>query len=429
MPRRIAIFSDIHANVIALKKCIDDARKRSADEFWCLGDLVGINYDPIKTVESARQEFGDRFIPGNHDLAVMSMGRNIPVDVLLPPLDPHLPAREPTQLVWSLHRLELQSDPSIWNWCEDKFKASPETDKRILNEGKIRILMSHSFQPDFTVYERVDKYRLHEEVFKHMWQDQANLDFSSRPIPEVTMFITGHTHIPMVVYSKNQTTAPVPLSFNFALDRLDKGEKHSEAWIQAEPGMYLINTGSVGQPRDGDERPCYVMLELDESSLRYQFCRPTSVYQSALQEYQNLYDKYENWQPPARERTWLLPLAVRVQLHKALYDQTVLNWLYRQLMKCQSDLEVPDAQLERAIKEVEKHVVGELPPIKNWSDDLLLIFAKYVPIPWGALIKHTYEINLQILAGHMGDYNDILNRIYESDRSKGYFVRKDFISH
>jgi len=426
MPRRIAIFSDIHANEIALQKCLADARKRNADEFWCLGDLVGINYDPVGTLKLARKEFGDRFIPGNHDLGVMSVGR-IPVDVLLPPLDPQLPAREPTQLVWALHRLELQADPSIWNWCEDKFKTSPETQKQVLDYGKIRILMSHSSQPDFTKYERPDKHDLHEKVFKQMWQDQTELDFATRPIPEVTIFICGHTHIPMVFYSKIQTAIPAPLSFNFAFD--DEKEGNTEAWIQAERGMYLINTGSVGQPRDGSMSPCYLMLEINEDSLHYQFCRPTSVYDSALEEFKNLYNKYNNWQPPAQSQPWLSALAMRVQLRKALHDLATINWLHHQLMKCQEDLDAPDPQLELTIKEIERYLEDELRSGEDWSNDARLIFAKYIQIPWGALIKATYEVNVEIYAGARGDYSDGLNRVYERDRSRGYKVRKDIISH
>ncbi len=67
---RIAVFSDIHANLPALEAVLRDADEVGVDELWCLGDVVGYGADPDGCVELVRERT-DVCLVGNHDLAVL----------------------------------------------------------------------------------------------------------------------------------------------------------------------------------------------------------------------------------------------------------------------------------------------------------------------------------------------------------------------
>ena len=68
----IAILSDIHANIQAFVSVVEDAKRRGADEYWLLGDLVDYGANPNETVELARELNITRFVGGNHDAALFS---------------------------------------------------------------------------------------------------------------------------------------------------------------------------------------------------------------------------------------------------------------------------------------------------------------------------------------------------------------------
>ncbi len=67
---RFAILSDIHANVQALERALEEVRKRNADEIYCLGDIVGYGANPNECVTLVRER-ATKFVLGNHDLAAL----------------------------------------------------------------------------------------------------------------------------------------------------------------------------------------------------------------------------------------------------------------------------------------------------------------------------------------------------------------------
>ncbi len=67
---RIAVFSDIHANLPALEAVLGDADEVGVDELWCLGDVVGYGADPEACTELVRERC-EVCLVGNHDLAVL----------------------------------------------------------------------------------------------------------------------------------------------------------------------------------------------------------------------------------------------------------------------------------------------------------------------------------------------------------------------
>ncbi|HEY0054609.1 MAG TPA: metallophosphoesterase family protein, partial [Pedobacter sp.] len=69
---RIALFSDIHANLPALKGFFKDVEQRKVDALYCLGDLVGYNTWPDEVIAEIRKR-GIPTIAGNHDLKVKKL--------------------------------------------------------------------------------------------------------------------------------------------------------------------------------------------------------------------------------------------------------------------------------------------------------------------------------------------------------------------
>lgn len=409
MIRRIAVFSDIHANTKAFQICRKDAEPW-ANEFKCLGDLLGYGYDPVGTVEMAMQLFGEKVLVGNHDLGVVLAAEHASDDLRVPSLDPMLPAREPTQLIWGLHRVALQAKPEVWKACQRMFSWERHLQPYVLEGEGWRVSMSHSTFTDFSVYHRAKWKDLHRNIFSHILSGSRSsvTSFSGPPRPgEVMLMLSGHTHVPMLIYSGDDYLHSHPLSFTF------------NEWSEAlSPGMYLINPGSVGQARDGSKRPCYLMIETGGECTRIQYRQPPKyTYDADHEKYDELYESYEDWRPPDAEKRNLIKLAVGILLTGALEDIDKTNWLYGELKRISTEQEIGD----QVLNEVVDRLDITLPRMKRWSDELQAVCRDYLKIPWRKIVKEAYDANLAA-----GDYSSELNQIYESDRSKGYFVREIF---
>ncbi|NJK91590.1 MAG: metallophosphoesterase [Blastochloris sp.] len=63
---RVALFSDIHSNFLALQQVLEDIRKQAVDRLICLGDIVGYNDQPVECVQAVRESGAD-VVMGNHD--------------------------------------------------------------------------------------------------------------------------------------------------------------------------------------------------------------------------------------------------------------------------------------------------------------------------------------------------------------------------
>lgn len=191
-----AILSDIHANSAALAVCLEEIDRRGIKRLLCLGDLVGYNADPVVCLKWLADR-GAVCIRGNHDRYVA--GEQIDE------------VRESTiQAVrWTQKTL---SDPEM-----ARLRELP--DERAWNE---RFLMVHG-----SVRDR-DEYILSSDAA------YANLRAMEERFPEVRVCFFGHCHLPMVV-GANLTEIRFHETRTVPLDR---------------EGRYLVNPGSVGQPRD-----------------------------------------------------------------------------------------------------------------------------------------------------------------------------------
>jgi diadenosine tetraphosphatase ApaH/serine/threonine PP2A family protein phosphatase len=206
---RIAFLADIHANLEALRACLDDVRARGAERIVFLGDFVGYGPDPEAVVEAvmAQVAAGAAAVRGNHDHAIAEHRWSMTVDA-------------ETAIAWTRGQL----GPAARAFLAGLPLTIAEDDR----------LYVHA-----------------EASAPARWIHVIDDDDARRSLAGTAARLTlcGHVHAPML-YAISETAkltrfrpaaaVPVPLS------RLRR---------------WLAVLGSVGQPRDGNPAACYAMLE------------------------------------------------------------------------------------------------------------------------------------------------------------------------
>jgi diadenosine tetraphosphatase ApaH/serine/threonine PP2A family protein phosphatase len=211
---RIAVISDIHGNWHALEAVLADVARQSTDELWCLGDIVGYGPQPNRCVEGVRASANFSLI-GNHDLAAIG---KIGVD------DFSHDAAESAR--WTAGELDEEArgfletlEPKGERPGVELFHASPR--------------------------DPVSEYILSEPVVR---------DALDRTTAELVL--VGHTHIPVaLLFSESGSLAG--------------GLAHGGSEIELAGGRFLLNPGSVGQPRDGDPRAAYLLIDFEAHTAHY----------------------------------------------------------------------------------------------------------------------------------------------------------------
>jgi predicted phosphodiesterase len=218
---RIGIVSDIHGNYVALRTVLE--RMGSIDALWCLGDLVGYGPQPNECISSII-EMPHLCIPGNHDWG--TLGR--------------------------LNRQSFNRDArALLEWT---IKAL--TPEHIAYIESLPVQIS-ALSSSFTL--------VHASPRDPMWEYLLDLFDAAEcfPLFNSRYCLVGHTHVPLVfreVEGVVKAIVPEPgetIRLNIAPYR------EEEATVAANARM-IINPGSVGQPRDGDPRAAYMVLEIPE---------------------------------------------------------------------------------------------------------------------------------------------------------------------
>jgi len=205
---RYAVLSDVHANLEALEAVLEDARGQGVQGFLCLGDFVGYGPDPNACVERLRGLVSVALV-GNHDLA--ALGR-------LDAGNFNLFAR--AALEWTREQLS----PSVRTFLEHLRPRETFQD----------LLLVHASPQD----------PVHEYILD--WET-ADDNFRAEPF-SVCLF--GHTHVPVRFTHDGVRTQVLPFL--------------PHAPLQLSPQLrHLVNVGSVGQPRDGDPRAAYTVLDTE----------------------------------------------------------------------------------------------------------------------------------------------------------------------
>lgn len=200
---RIALFGDIHANLEALQAVLSDAQEQNCEQYVCLGDVVGYNADPVACLEWIRS-MNCPVVKGNHDEAASELD--------------------------SLDNMNPVAAAAL-QWTRDQLN---EEQRQWLR--KLRMVRQIE---DFTVVHSTLDQPSHWNYVTNRFDASANFSFQF-----TSVCFHGHTHVPRV-FVKDQRVAEI----------------ETDA-IVIEPKMkYFINIGSVGQPRDGDWRACYVIYD------------------------------------------------------------------------------------------------------------------------------------------------------------------------
>ncbi|NLG16624.1 MAG: metallophosphoesterase family protein [Fibrobacter sp.] len=203
---RYAIISDIHGNAEALSAVLNDISGRKVDSIICLGDVVGYYPDPEKCIELVKEN-ADFCVAGNHDYA--AIGR---IDTQ------NFTYYAFAAMEWTKQNLSQKS--------KDFLKSLPLT---IEKDGMFFTHSSPSNPQDW-VYVFPDS---EEAIFEAFNSLVYKLNF------------IGHTHWPSIMIQQD-----------------DRIVLHSDHLIKIDKECnYLINVGSVGQPRDFDSRSCYVIYD------------------------------------------------------------------------------------------------------------------------------------------------------------------------
>jgi diadenosine tetraphosphatase ApaH/serine/threonine PP2A family protein phosphatase len=210
---RVAVISDIHANLHALEAVLGTIDADPPDEIWCLGDLVGYGPRPNEVVEEVRRR-AKVCLVGNHDLGVIGA---LELDEFAP--DAAVAAQWTRTVLLDEHRAFLES-------------LSPEANL----EG---VELYHG-SPRDPVWE----YVISEETARDA------LEATVAPL-----VLVGHSHVALAVRLSGST-----LAGELAPDGRE---------VALEEARWLLNPGSVGQPRDGDPRAAWLELDFGRRTGRF----------------------------------------------------------------------------------------------------------------------------------------------------------------
>ncbi len=211
---RVAVLSDVHGNRHAFEAVLEAVADAEVDEVWCLGDLVGYGADPDACVGLARRH-ADVCLGGNHDLAVRG----------------DLPLEEFSR------GAELAA-----RWTQE-----------VIGDDALEFLRGLEVQDDRSgigLYHASPRDPVWEYVLSAL-QAELCLDVQRRRV-----CLIGHSH--------------VALAFHRPEGQPATGEtKPDGAELDLGTGEWLVNPGSVGQPRDGDPRAAWMELDTRAAWARY----------------------------------------------------------------------------------------------------------------------------------------------------------------
>jgi predicted phosphodiesterase len=215
---RLGIFSDIHANYEALSAVLESFKQEGIDEYHCLGDVVGYGGSPNECADIVR-ELAKHTILGNHDAAVAGrMDYSYYYEAARHALDVHAEILTPTNTQW------LKGLP-----YSERLEYA---DVELCHGSPVRLEeFDYIFAPE------------QARECLPMFDDMAQLT------------LIGHSHLCKVFALSATTVEELP-----AVDlTLERGKK------------YIVSVGSVGQPRDYDNRASFVVFDAD--TRRFSFKR------------------------------------------------------------------------------------------------------------------------------------------------------------
>ena len=224
---RLAIVSDIHANLPALEAVLADAQSARVDQLWCLGDVVGYGAHPDECT-SLIAERCSLCLVGNHDLAVLG----------------------------ELDDADFSpAAAAAVRWTRET--AKPETIEFL------RGLEPADESREVALYHASPRDPVWEYV---LWPDQAAECIA---VQAARVSLVGHSHVALFfVMSEDGDRRSSGRAIK--LEDVAKGAQASAGTrLDLSEGRWLVNPGSVGQPRDGDPRAAWLELDTDTWEAAY----------------------------------------------------------------------------------------------------------------------------------------------------------------
>jgi len=221
---RLGILSDIHSNLPALEAVLADVETASLDGLWCLGDVVGYGAEPDACARLVEERCSVCLV-GNHDLAVLGQ------------LD--LAAFSPAAA-------------AAVRWTQDEIGESALRFLRGLApaDESHEVALYHA-SPRDPVWEYV------------LWPDQAAECLAAQT---QRISLVGHSHVALFFIAGDDGSAPADLPVDGAV----RGAQAADGThLDLGNGRWLINPGSVGQPRDRDPRAAWLELDTDAWKATY----------------------------------------------------------------------------------------------------------------------------------------------------------------
>jgi predicted phosphodiesterase len=210
---KVAVISDVHANLPALEAVLAYIEADGVDELWCLGDLTGYGAEPLRCMEIVLDQAAV-CLAGNHDMVVTGE-----IDIRMFSSDARIAAE------WTREVLPTDALARLGELRPAGERAGVE-----LYHASIR-----------------------DPVWEYVIDDRTAAICLEKQ--ESKLSLVGHSH--------------VPLAYGYDGDTFLGGMAGADTELTTLPGPFLLNPGSVGQPRDGDPRAAYLLLDLETGQARW----------------------------------------------------------------------------------------------------------------------------------------------------------------
>ena len=197
---KIAVISDIHANLIALKTVLEDIKKQNCDKIFCLGDLAMAGPQPVETVDFIMKQTDWTIIQGNTDKLIVDYSSEL---------------FENMMNTFPLMAKALREDVKVLSEDQKEFLRKLPPQKELEIEG-VKILLVHG-----------SPRRNNEDILPNLPIEQVEKIIDG---VKADLILCGHTHMP--------------------------------AGYQTNTKQTVINDGSVGRPMTEDLKACYLILDI-----------------------------------------------------------------------------------------------------------------------------------------------------------------------
>jgi predicted phosphodiesterase len=202
---RVAVISDIHANLQAFEAVLAEIDREAPDSIWCLGDVVGYGPRPNECCTLA-QDRADVCLVGNHDLACLG-----------------------------------RADVADFN--SEAAAAARWTNNVLTDESRSFL---NALAPSATTEQaQLFHASARDPVWEYVLTDEAAL--TTLLLTTAPLVLVGHSHVALAVVLGD--------------DLVDGGLAPADTEHALDRGRGLLNPGSVGQPRDGDPRAGWLLLD------------------------------------------------------------------------------------------------------------------------------------------------------------------------